>query len=40
MTQSVDDFDRVREELNGQLDVDAHLKWLSVSFTKDRKWAL
>ncbi|SDH65662.1 cation diffusion facilitator family transporter [Alteribacillus bidgolensis] len=38
--QTVDEFDRVREELYQKLQMEGHTNWFTLSFTKDRKWAL
>ncbi|WP_158736753.1 cation diffusion facilitator family transporter [Alteribacillus sp. YIM 98480] len=38
--QTVDEFDMVREELYQKLQMEGHTNWFTLSFTKDRKWAL
>lgn len=38
--KTIDDQDKVREEILKQLNAFKCEKWLSISFTKDRKWAL
>ena len=38
--KTIDDQDRVREEILKQLNTFKCDKWLTVSFTKDRKWAI
>lgn len=38
--QIVDEFDVVREELYQKLQMEGHTNWFTLSFTKDRRWAL
>ncbi|SFE51236.1 cation diffusion facilitator family transporter [Alteribacillus iranensis] len=40
VVQTVDEFDTVREEMDRNLQLDGYDEWLTLSFTKDRKWAL
>lgn len=38
--QTVDEFDIVREEIDRMLNLDGQVEWVTLSFTKDRKWVL
>lgn len=37
---SIDDQDKIREEINQQIKKIPSQKWLTISFMKDRKWAI
>ncbi|UOQ94658.1 hypothetical protein MUO14_06840 [Halobacillus shinanisalinarum] len=38
--RNVEDMDEVREMVDRELTFDGRAKWLTISFTKNKKWAL